>query len=222
VFLQDAAGVALQNSSMASKDSLMPKSMRALFILLFVGGAATLALVLQAAPGAPAPANQPKLAGAVFSAEGRLQRPVDYRNWRFVTSGIGMSYGPAAKAAALRGDAMFDNVFVQPQAYDAFLRDGVWPEGTLFVLELRGNRTQEPPNNRGHFQTDLHGIEVSVKDSARFKGRWAYFDFGMDASAAPQPESGCFACHSRHAAVDMTFVQFYPTLKDAKPRPSSP
>jgi hypothetical protein len=191
----------------------MQRSMRVLSMLLFVGGAATLALVLRAAPGAPAPANQPKLAGAEFSADGRLQRPVDYRNWRFVTTGIGMSYGPAAKAAALTGDVMFDNVFVQPQAYDAFLRDGVWPEGTMFVLELRGSRTEEPPNNRGYFQTDLHGIEVSVKDSDRFKGRWAYFDFGMDArSAAPQRESGCFACHSRNAAVDMTFVQFYPTL----------
>jgi hypothetical protein len=192
----------------------MPKPMRVLFVLLFVGGAAMLALGLRAAPGAPAPATRAKLVGAEFSAGGRLQRPADYRSWRFVTAGLGMSYGPAAQAAALAGHAMFDNVFVQPQAYDAFLRDGVWPEGTMFVLELRGNETQRPPNTRGYFQTDVHGIEVSVKDSARFKGRWAYFDFGMDArSATAQPESGCFACHKRHAAVDMTFVQFYPTLQ---------
>ena len=195
----------------------MTKSMRALFLLLFVGGAMTLALVLRAAPGAPAPTHQAKLAGAKFSTDGRLQRPVDYRNWRFVTTGLGMSYGPAAQAAAATGHLMFDNVFVQPQAYDAFLRDGVWPEGTMFVLELRGNETQRAPNNRGYFQTELHGVEVSVKDSSRFKGRWAYFDFGMDASSAtPQPESGCFACHNRHAAVDMTFVQFYPTLQQVK------
>ena len=196
----------------------MPKPMRALFILVFVGGAAMLALALRAAPEVPAPTPQAKLAGAEFSADGRLQRPVDYRSWRFVSTGLGMSYGPAAQAAALTGHAMFDNVFVQPQAYDAFLRDGVWPEGTLFVLELRGTETQRPPNNRGYFQTDVHGVEVSVKDSARFKGRWAYFDFGMEArSATPQPESDCFACHKRHAAVDMTFVQFYPTLQQVKP-----
>jgi hypothetical protein len=194
----------------------MPKFMRALILLVAVGGAVTVALTLRAAPGAPAPANQPKLTGATFSADGELQRPVDYRSWRFVSAGLGMSYGPAAKAAALTGRAMFDNVFVQPQAYDAFVRDGVWPEGTVFVLELRGNETQRPPNNNGHFQTELHGVEVSVKDSARFKGRWAYFDFGMDTrSAEPQPESECFACHNRHAAVDMTFVQFYPTLQKA-------
>jgi hypothetical protein len=186
-------------------------------ILLLVAVTAPLIPTSRAAPGMPAPATQGKLVGAAFSADGKLQRPVDYRTWRYVTSGLGMSYGPAAKAAASTGHSMFDNVFVQPRAYDAFIRDGVWPEGTMFVLELRGTETQRPPNNSGYFQTELHGIEVSVKDSARFKGRWAYFDFGMEArSASPQPESGCFACHLKNTAVDMTFVQFYPTLQDVK------
>lgn len=179
-------------------------------------GAAVIALELRAAPGEPAPASQPGIVGPVFSGDGRLQRPAGYRNWRFVSAGLGMSYGPAAQAAALSGHVMFDNVFVQPQAYDAFLRDGVWPEGTMFVLELRGTGTQRPPNNRGYFQTELHGVEVSVKDSSRYEGRWAYFDFGAQAkSAEPMPESACFACHRQHAAADMTFVQFYPTLQDA-------
>ncbi len=195
----------------------MPKLLHALFVSLFAIGAATLVFVLHAAPGVPAPSTQPKLTGAEFSGDGKLQRPVNYRNWRFVSAGLGMSYGPAAQAAASTGHVMFDNVFVQPQAYDTFLRDGVWPEGTMFVLELRGAETQRPPNNRGHFQTDLHGIEVSVKDSTRYKGRWAYFEFGMDdRSTTPQPQSNCFACHERHAAVDMTFVQFYPTLQQVK------
>ncbi|WP_269813727.1 cytochrome P460 family protein [Peristeroidobacter agariperforans] len=171
-------------------------------------------MALRSAPAAPAQPAKAKLVGAKFSADGKLLRPVDYRSWRFVSAGLGMSYGPAAQAAALTGHVMFDNVFVQPEAYEAFLRDRVWPEGTMFVLELRGSETQRAPNNRGYLQTDLHGIEVSVKDSARFKNRWAYFDFGMDAaSATPMPESACFACHKAHAAVDMTFVQFYPTLQ---------
>lgn len=194
----------------------MSKLMHALLILTFVGGAAMLAASLRAAPAMPAPANQAKIAGAKFAGDGRLQRPVNYRNWRFVTAGLGMSYGPAAQAAAMTGHVMFDNVFVQPAAYDAFVRDGVWPEGTMFVLELRGSLTKRTPNNGGHFQDDLHGIEVSVKDSSRFKGRWAYFEFGMRSqSESPQGESNCFACHQQHAAVDMTFVQFYPTLQKA-------
>lgn len=196
----------------------MLKLKHALFVLVVIIVAAALIPALRAAPGVPAPTTQAKLDTAEFSDDGRLQRPTDYRNWRFVSAGLGMSYGPAAQAAALTGHVMFDNVFVQPQAYDAFLRDGAWPEGTLFVLELRGTETQRPPNARGYFQTEVQGIEVSVKDSMRFKGRWAYFDFGMDArSTTPQPESRCFACHERHAAVDMTFVQFYPTLQQVKP-----
>ena len=88
----------------------------------------------------------------------------------------------------------------------------------MFVLELRGTETQRPPNNRGYFQTDLLAVEVSVKLSSRFERRWAYFDFGKQSpSAPPQPESNCFACHEQHAAADMTFVQFYPTLQKAKP-----
>lgn len=191
----------------------MRRAMHSLWVVLAIGAAGSSVPALQAAPAVAAPASQAKLPGAKFSDDGKLQRPVDYRRWRFVSAGLGMSYGPAAQAATLTGHVMFDNVFVQPEAYDAFLRDGVWPEGTMFVLELRGSETQRPPNNRGYLQTEIHGIEVSVKDSARFEKRWAYFDFGMEAaSAAPMPESECFACHEQHAAVDMTFVQFYPTL----------
>ena len=195
----------------------MSKVTRALFVLIAVSGAVVLAAGLRAQTPEAKPRTQIKLTGARFSADGELQRPVDYRNWRFVTTGVGMSYGPAAQAAALSGNVLFDNVFVQPQAYDAFLRDGVWPEGTMFVLELRRSETQRPPNNRGYFQTDVVAIEASVKDSSRFKGSWAYFDFGRQASSAvPQPESNCFACHKQNAAVDMTFVQFYPTLQNVK------
>jgi len=194
----------------------MPKLMQGL-ILVFAGGAIALAFTLRAAPGLPAAAHQAPLTEPVFSKDGQLQRPGNYRNWRFVTSGLGMSYGPTAKAAALTGKIMFDNVFVQPQAYDAFLRDGAWPEGTMFVLEIRSSDSQRPPSNKGYFQSDVRALEVSVKDSARFKGRWAYFDFGKEAtSTSAQPQSSCFECHEQHTAVDMTFVQFYPTLQQVK------
>lgn len=169
-----------------------------------------------AALAAEPPAAVGRIEGAIFTAEKTLKRPVGYRNWRYVSSGLGMSYGPAAQAAAMTGHVMFDNVFVQPEAYDSFLKSGVWPEGTMFVLELRGTETQRPPNNRGYFQTGLHGIEVSVKDSKRFKEKWAYFDFGDAQSATPERASACFACHAAHASVDMTFVQFYPTLQDVR------
>lgn len=189
------------------------------YAFLLASVLAGLAAAIAAAPPLPAP-GETHLSGTAFNAAGELQRPVDYRNWQYVTSGLGMSYGPAAQAAALMGHVMFDNVFVQPQAYQAFLKNGVWPEGTMFVLELRGTETKRPPNNNGYFQTDVHGIEVSVKDSKRFKNRWAYYDFGMDSKTATlEPENTCFACHKASAQVDMTFVQFYPTLQNVKTAP---
>ena len=36
----------------------------------------------------------------------------------------------------------------------------------------------------------------------------------MSAKPIARPSS-CYACHEEHAAVDTTFVQFYPTLKAA-------
>jgi hypothetical protein len=59
------------------------------------------------------------------------------------------------------------------------------------------------------------GVEVHLKDSSRFPGGWAFFAFD-DANAKPAPmiptAASCYSCHSEHAAVDTTFVQFYPTL----------
>jgi hypothetical protein len=52
-----------------------------------------------------------------------------------------------------------------------------------------------------------------VKDEARFSGKWAFFIFD-NAKTAKMADTGmsCYTCHAQHAAVDTTFVQFYPTL----------
>jgi hypothetical protein len=42
----------------------------------------------------------------------------------------------------------------------------------------------------------------------------AYFNFGnADKTAAVNPKQACWACHENNAAVEHSFVQFYPTLK---------
>jgi hypothetical protein len=58
------------------------------------------------------------------------------------------------------------------------------------------------------------GLEVHVKDTKRFQGDWAFFSFSEGPGAAKMiPTSAeCYSCHQQHAAVDTTFVQFYPTL----------
>jgi len=57
------------------------------------------------------------------------------------------------------------------------------------------------------------GREVHVKDESRFPGKWAFFGFDGDGPGKQVPkEAACYSCHEQHAAVDTTFVQFYPTL----------
>jgi hypothetical protein len=98
------------------------------------------------------------------------------------------------------------------------MKSGQWPEKTMFVLEVRASQSEGSINKGGNFQSELVAIEASVKDSSRYPGKWAYFDFGGRGAAmkdhvdALPATASCYACHSSNAAVDNTFVQFYPTL----------
>jgi hypothetical protein len=109
---------------------------------------------------------------------------------------------------------MFDNVFVNPEAYRSFLQTGTWPDKTVMVLESRGAASKGSINQTGHFQSGgLMGLEIHVKDESRFPGKWAFFDVASETKATLFPQTAnCYSCHAEHAAVDTTFVQFYPTL----------
>jgi Cytochrome P460 len=164
-----------------------------------------LAMLLLTGAGS-APSDLPQ-----FTSTGRLLRPQNYREWIFLSSGLGMTYGPLASPAEPR----FDNVFVNPSAYRTFLATGRWPTGTVLVLEVRSAQSNGSINRGGHFQSDLIGIETHVKDEKRFPRKWAFFGFreGQPVSEAPASEtSSCYSRHEPNGAVDTTFVQFYPTL----------
>ena len=148
-----------------------------------------------------------------YAANGDMLPPTNYRQWIYLTSGIDMSYSP--KAAEMPDHSRFDNVFVNPTAYRSFLATGTWPDKTVLVLEVREAQTKGSINQRGHFQgAGIMGLEVHVKDQSRFPNRWAFFDFdSLDKNGTLIPEGApCYTCHAAHAAVDTTFVQFYPTL----------
>jgi len=66
-------------------------------------------------------------------------------------------------------------------------------------------------NKLGHFQTDWMGMAVEVKDSSRFPDKGV--TSALAATKAMPKGNGCWSCHEEHAAVEHTFVQFYPTLK---------
>ena len=145
-----------------------------------------------------------------YDEKGQLQRPADYREWMFLSAGYGMNYSPGPDS-----HEMFTNVFVQRWAYNEFVSSGKWPEQSMFVIDERGAASRSSINQKGHYQTDLMGLAVEVKDSARNPDKWAYYVFNADgktAEAMPKG-NGCWSCHDAHAAVEHTFVQFYPTLK---------
>jgi hypothetical protein len=147
--------------------------------------------------------SQPRYAG------NDLVRPEGYREWVYLSSGLGMNYNPTVGKPEL-----FTNVFVPQWAYRQFTSTGKWPDKTVFALEERAAESKGSINKTGHFQTQLAGMGVEVKDETRFPEKWAYFAFSEDAKTAEaKPKQQCWQCHDDHAAVEHTFVQFYPTLK---------
>ena len=163
----------------------MKRSLAVVLVLV-----ACLAL-LAAAPEAQSPQPQ-------YDAKGNLLRPADYRDWEFLSAGFGMNYSATA------GHEMFTNVFVQRWAYEQLLGSGKWPEQTMFVIDERAAQSKGSINKTGHFQTDLMGLAVEVKDSAHNPDKWAYYGFDADgktAEAMPKG-NGCYACHDAHAAVE--------------------
>jgi hypothetical protein len=167
----------------------------------------TLALLTGALARAQTPAATN---GPVYTGAGELVPPTQYREWVYLSTGMNMSY---IKRLAGMGHDMFSNVFVNPESYREFQRSGTWPDKTMLVLEVRGATNKGSINKQGFYQSsDIMGLEVHVKDT-RFQGGWAFFgdDGGKPAKQIPYT-ADCYSCHQEHAAVDTTFVQFYPTL----------
>lgn len=182
----------------------MKSQIRALGTVLTVAIASALAagVVSHAAPASP---------DVAYTPDGKLIYPKDYRSWVYLSSGMDMSY---TDVPGVGDHHLFDNVFVNRSAYDAFQKTGTWPDKSIFVLEVRGGEGRGSINKKGLFQSEVMGREVHVKDTARFKSGWAFFPLKptQEPTAALPQTSACNTCHEQHGAVDTTFVQFYPTL----------
>ena len=154
--------------------------------------------------------------GAQYDADGKLVRPANYRQWVNIGTGLGMAYGPLRDKPG--ASPSFTNVFVNPSSYRAFLESGAWPERTMFVLEVRRSVSvnNSSTGNNGRFQGEIVGVEAEVKDAQRFEKGWGFFGLGTKASAGEQipTTAACYSCHATNGAVENTFVQFYPVLRD--------
>jgi len=163
--------------------------------------------------------------GPKWTSKGELELPKDYHTWVFLGS-------PLTPHALNDGKAAFPeyhNVYIQPEAYQAYRKTGQFPEGTILLKELQltvpgtdadGSRVEV--SGRGYFPAARNGIDISVKDSKRFKdtNAWGFFNFGHHAppykkTAAALPKEACAGCHITNAD-DMVFKKFYAPILDAK------
>ena len=198
----------------------MQKHLFPIIVLLGLTASAVFLLVAK-----PVVAAQPEQSSAVFDPDGKLELPTGFRKWVFVGA-------PLTPNALNNGKANFPeyhHVYIEQKNVDAYLKTGEFPEGTVIVKELTrvlnptfpdGSRTE--PSGRGYFNGQYNGIDLTVKDSRRFAktNGWGFFTFGhhpmpYEKSAAEKPVSECAGCHIANvAATDMTWIQFYPLLRD--------
>lgn len=185
-------------------------------------GAAGAALALAAlAGGDPAEAQMTHGPG-VADAAGEVALPDGFREWVF----LGAPLTPHGLNDGAAGFPEFHHVYVEPGAWADYKRSGVWPEGTVIVKELvllqpgeYPDGSRDEPSGRGFFADRVAGIDMMVKDSARYAetSGWGFFNYGHHeppyaARAAAAPAEDCAACHEANAHEDMVFARFYPIL----------
>jgi len=167
----------------------------------------------------------------VYDSQGRLKLPdpTVFRKWVFLgapTTPNGLNNGKA-------NFPEFHHVYVEQKNLDAYLKTGTFPEGTMLVKELTRvlnpafpDGSRKEPSGRGYFNGEFNGIDLSIKDSKRFSktNGWGYFTFGHHplpyAEVAEEASpSECAGCHITYVAkTDMTWVQFYPIMRDKNPK----
>jgi hypothetical protein len=149
-----------------------------------------------------------------------LIRPDGFERWVLAGASIGLGYSEPSGADAARGavtGGMFHNVYIEPTAYEHYVRTGKFREKTMLAMTLYEPGQKVHPSKQGFFEGSFIAVEFALKDSQRYPGSWAYFNFGQGApgsrSVAMPQRAGCQACHAQNAADDNVFVQFYPTLR---------
>jgi hypothetical protein len=205
-------------------------------VILGVGVVTAVSTVLSATPVAA----QTKQSAGLYDSAGRAKLPTGFRAWVFVGAPLtpqGLNnpqqldreHGLALLNKT--GFPEYHHVYVEKKNVDAYLKTGEFPEGTVIVKELTlvldpvfPDSSRKEPSGRGYFNGAYNGIDMSVKDSKRFAktNGWGYFTFGhhplpYDQTSEERPVTECAGCHIANVAkTDMTWIQFYPLLRDNK------
>ena len=189
---------------------------------------------------APVNADHTQQSGAVFNADGTVNLPTGFRKWVFVGAPLtpeGLNNGKfncdQPGGCTKSNFPEYHHVYIEQKNVDAYLKTGDFPEGTVIVKELTRvldpkfpDGSRKEPSGRGYFNGAYNGIDMSIKDSKRFAktNGWGFFTFGhhplpYEKTSAERPASECAGCHiSNVADTDMTYIQFYPMLRDKDPK----
>lgn len=166
-----------------------------------------------------------KPGGAQYTPDGKMKLPTGYREWVF----LGAPLTPNALNGGKASFPEFHNVYVERSNFDAYMKTGTFPEGTVLVKELVllqkptfPDGSQQEPSGRGFFEGNFNCMDVSVKDTKKYAktNGWGYYTFGhhpepCEATAAESSVEQCAGCHLGNVAkTDMTWVQFYPVLHE--------
>src|SRR6201984_136511 len=206
-------------------------------IIVLLGLTASAAYLLVAKPVVAAQTEQ---SSVVFNADGTVQVPTGFRKWVFVGAPLtpeGLNdgkYNCDQPGGCTRSNfTEYHHVFIEQKNVDAYLRTGDFPEGTVIVKELTRvlnptfpDSSRKEPSGRGYFNGVYNGIDMSIKDSKRFEktNGWGFFTYGhhplpYEKTSAERPVAECAGCHTANVAdTDMTWIQFYPMLRDKDPK----
>src|SRR5262249_30867052 len=162
-----------------------------------------------------------------YNQKGELIAPRGFRTWVFAGADESPEYRgdlpESTRPERPRHDGAkagnFHNIYINPEAYRAFLETGKFPDPTILVMEdfRAEQRDSKGVLKGGEFEGKRIGFEVAVKDKNRPGGGvpWAYYAFDLDEKSRPsrpaqaKPDAACYQCHLKHASVDNVWVQFY-------------
>lgn len=152
-----------------------------------------------------------------FTPEGDLMRPEGWEGWVLAGTSMGLTYTePATGPAPGEPPGRFLNVYIQPWAYERFMENGEFPEGTMFILAGSEPVRKADPARGGFYQGDLRLLEVHLKWQGLDASGWGFYGFGGGEEIAGliPGDAACYSCHRDQAAYDHAFVQFYPALRE--------
>src|SRR4051794_8780504 len=86
-----------------------------------------------------------------FTHDGKLKRPVGYRNWVYVGEVVtpnDMNDGEATFPE-------FHSVYMDPESFAEYEKTGKYRDGTVLVKELSSVGTKNAPSGNGYFQGEF-------------------------------------------------------------------